>query len=293
MMRLSYICALLSLSLTCSAPAMDSVAAVSASWNFLPGRAGSAQFLAGPNEPRTGVQKDLGSSDTRLSLGSAFDLLEFQPRDVSFRFGVDFFAYARVTNTNGLRLQVDELDGFFGTHLAIGEGLRPTPFGARLRFLHRSGHLVDGHWDHSLKLWYNGQLPLPLTQDRWEAACWYRWEWGSSELRVSTGISYANLVRPDNLRRVGTYHGVEWRNETWKAGIAGHPVMLYAAAALTVEGIPEYVGSPHGAAGVRFGSWQERGIQAELSYDGGLDSYSQYYNRRLSEWRVGILIDAW
>jgi hypothetical protein len=292
MMRLPYACLLLSVSLGTIAAARDSVSVRPDAWSFLPGRPGSPVFLAGPDEPRTGIQKDLGNRDLRLSLGSTLDLLEYLPGS-SFRFGVDFFAFARVTSANGFRLQVDELDGFFGAHLTIGRGPASSPFGGRLRFLHRSGHLVDGHWDHSLRLWYDGQLPLPLTQDRWEAAGWYRWECGASEFHVVTAVSYANLVRPDNLRRVGTYHAIEWRSGACGSGVGGHPVGLYAAVAATVEGIPEYVASPHCAAGVRFGSWQERGIQAELGYDGGLDTYSQYYDRRVSIWRVGIMIDAW
>jgi hypothetical protein len=292
-MRCACLSALLTIALIRPACAQDSTAASPGSADFLPGRTGSVSFLAHPHEARTGIHKSLGSPDLKLEVGTTFDVLEVQVAPGSLRIGVDFFAFARTTSADGFRLQVDALDGFFGAHATIGEGARRTPFGGRLRFLHRSGHMVDGHWDHVRRLWFGGQLPLPLTQDRWEAAGWYRWTWGISEFRVYTGVAYATLVRPDNLRRFGSYHGVEWRSAPWSSGFAGHPFWLFAAADMSVEGTPAYVGSPHAAAGVRFGGWEERGVQFEWSYDGGLDIYSQYYDRRVNVWRVGVVLDAW
>jgi hypothetical protein len=292
-MRSACLYALLVMMLACPVRAQDSAAAASGSVDFLPDRNGSAPLLAHPHEARTGIHKTLGSPDLKLEVGTTFDVLEVQSPPGSIRLGVDFFAFARTTSAEGFRLQVDELDGFFGAHATIGVGARPTPFGARLRFLHRSGHLVDGHWDHIRQLWFGGQLPIPLTLDRWEAAGWYRWTWGISEFRVYTGVAYATLVRPGTLKRFGSYHGLEWRSAPWSSGIAGHPFWLYAAADISVDGIPAYNGSPHAVAGVRFGRWEERGVQLELTYDGGLDIYSQYYDRRVRVWRVGVLIDAW
>jgi len=260
---------------------------------FLPGGTIFPPLRANYQEPRVGVRKEAGTSRLKLDIGSSIDFLEYRP-DTSggaFRVGADFFTYALTTSAEGLRLQVDAVDGFFGGHVTYATGSRRLLL--RLRLLHISGHLIDGHWNHATMQWIDNKLPIPYTRDFGEILGYYTWEGEAAALGAYSGFSYATLARPDNLARFSTLHGVELHTTGLTGPVGGRPFSLYAADNLAFTGIPQYYGTNTLEAGVKFGEWNGRGVRLYLSYYHGLEVFSQYYYVKTDQWGMGFAFDAW
>jgi len=152
-------------------------------FEFLPGKILFPPLIANYQEPRTGVRKEVGSSRLKLDIGTTLDLIEYRVSadgSQKIRMGIDFFTYALTTSAEGLRLQVDAVDGFFGGHLAFRTESENTAFALRLRILHLSAHFVDGHLDASGNHWRDGREPIPFTRDIGELTG--ALEWNTSDI---------------------------------------------------------------------------------------------------------------
>jgi hypothetical protein len=246
-----------------------------------------------PAEGSLTFRKEAGTSRLKLDIGSSIDFLQWRP-DTSggrIRLGADFFTYALTTSAEGLRLQVDAVDGFFGGHVvyagADGRGA------LRLRLLHISGHLIDGHWDRSTMQWKDNKLPIPYTRDFGELTGLWTWSGNVAALSAYTGFSYATLVRPGDLSRYGTLHGFELRTTDLLGPVGGRAFALYAADNLAITGIPACYGTNNLEFGMKFGTWDGTGIRLYGSYYHGLEVFSQYYYVRTDQWGLGFAFDAW
>jgi hypothetical protein len=262
---------------------------------FLPGGTLFPPLRASYLEPRVGVRKEAGTSHLKLDIGSSIDFLEWRP-DTSasrVRIGADFFTYALTTSAQGLRLQVDAVDGYFGGHIAYAAPGPGEHLLLRLRLLHVSGHLIDGHWDRATMQWKDNKIPIPYTRDFGELTGLYMWPGRSVTFGFYSGVSYATLVRPDDLARWGTLHGFEIHSTGGAGAVLGRPFSLYIADNLAVTGIPVYYGTNNLEFGVKFGEWDGRGIRLYASYYHGLDVFSQYYYVRVDMWGLGFAFDAW
>ncbi|HUI11617.1 MAG TPA: hypothetical protein VL221_14885 [Bacteroidota bacterium] len=260
---------------------------------FLPPGTIFAPLRANYEEPRVGIRKEAGTSRLKLDIGSSIDFVEFRPDTCGgrFRIGADFFTYALTTSSEGLRLQVDAVDGFFGGHVAYATG--DGHLLARLRLLHISGHLIDGHWNHITQQWIDNKLPIPYTRDFGELVGEYAWHGEAATLCAYSGFSYATLVRPDSLARFATIHGVELHTTGLTGPVGGRPFSVYIADNLAFTGIPTYYGTNTLESGVKFGDWDGRGVRFYLSYYHGLEVFSQYYYVKTDQWGLGFAFDAW
>lgn len=264
-------------------------------FEFLPGKPAQGPPIANPQEPRAGVRKEIGTSRLKLDLGSSIDLLGFtfdEGRSRQIRFGADFFATALTTSAQGLRLQVDAVDGFFGGHVAYTAEHERSMFGLRLRIMHLSAHFVDGHIDVRTGTWRDGKEPIPFTRDFGELLGSYTFAAGPLDTRVYTGFSYATLVRPVVIKRWNTLHGVELSSAELFGPAFGRPFSLYIADNLTLVGVPEYVGTNVLEFGGKFGPWNGTGIRLYLNYASGLELFSQYFNVRNDRWGIGFAFDV-
>lgn len=271
-------------------PASPSEATV----QFLPGGTLFKPLVANPQEPRVGVRKEIGTSRLKLDIGSMLDFVQI-PLDargtVNVRIGADFFTYALTTSAQGLRLQVDAVDGFFGGHIVMRAQEGPGTLALRLRLMHLSAHLIDGHFDNATGQWKNGQLPIPFTKDFGELLAAYAIPVDGLPLLVYSGIGYATLVRPTDVQRLMSLHGFELRTGDSFATVFGKPFELYAAYNLTLTGVPAYVGTNVIETGVKFGRWDDIGIKLYVNYASGLEFFSQYYNVRRSMGGIGFTLD--
>jgi hypothetical protein len=263
-------------------------------FSFLPGRLFFAPLLADPQEPRVGVSKEIGSSRLTLDIGSSLDLAGYtSDGGAQARFGIDFFTYALTTSAEGLRLQVDAVDGFFGGHVAWGEHRDGSGFRSRLRILHVSGHLIDGHWDRAARQWRDNKDPIPYTRDFGELLGSYGWRGTKFAGDVYTGFAYATLIRPDDLARWSTLHGGLIRTTGLIAPVFGRECSFFAAAHVAVTGIPTYYATCTVESGLKLGPWDGTGIRFAATFASGLEQFSQYYFVRRDRWGLALAFDFW
>ena len=260
-------------------------------FTFLPGRTIFPEIPASYEEPRVGLTKDINSAHMKLDIGSAMDFVQISLRADStqnLRFGADLFAYALVTSYEGLRLQVDALDGYFGGHVVYRMQLPQSALLLRLRVLHLSSHLLDGHFDLSNGVWRDGRFPNPLSRDYGEITAGYLWQRNSSEVFLYAGFSQATLIRPPTMKRLNTMCGVAAHTGDWVGSFAGSPVHLYAADHFRIWGLETLSGTNMLEAGVKFGEWNGAGIRIFISHHSGLEVYTQYFDMKSDDWGLGF-----
>ena len=262
---------------------------------FLPGGTLFPPLRANYEEPRVGVGKEAGTSRLKLDIGSSIDFLEYRTGSSGgrLRVGADFFTYALTTSAEGLRLQVDAVDGFFGGHIVYAAPGEDGRLSLRLRLLHISGHLIDGHWDRFTMQWRDNKQPIPYTRDFGELTGLYAWPGRSIALSLYSGFSYATLVRPGDISRYATLHGFEIHSTGLTGTFGGRPLSAYIADNLAITGIPATYGTNNVEFGVKFGEWDGTGIRFYGSYYHGLEVFSQYYYVRTDRWGLGFAFDAW
>jgi hypothetical protein len=266
-----------------------------AGFEFLPGSELVPVLLAHPQEPRVGVRKEAGNSQLKLDIGATMDVVAFSLDSgrIAFAAGVDFFTYALTTSNEGLRLQVDAVDGFFGGHVSVAFPGENATFQLRLRLMHLSAHMVDGHYDPQGEGWKDGREPLPFTRDFGELAAAVRTALAAIPFRIYSGFSYATLIRPSEIKRFSMLFGLEVFSETLLPDLMDKDVTLYVASHLTLAGIPAYAGTTNIETGIKFGPMYGRGVRLYAGYTSGPEIFSQYYDLRTTVWGVGFSFDAW
>ncbi len=264
-------------------------------FEFLPGAPLLPPLIANHQEPRLGVRKEIGTSRLKLDIGGSLDLLGYafdDQRSRQLRLGVDFFTYALTTSFEEHRLQVDAVDGFFGGHLVYRAGGEHSAVAMRLRILHLSAHMVDGHVDPATGTWRDGRAPIPFTRDFAELGAFFSFSAGPIAIMPYAGISYATLVRPSTINRWGGLGGVELNSGEWPGRAFGNPFELYVADNLSIAGVPEWIGTNIFEVGMKFGRWEGNGIRFYVNNASGLELFSQYYDVRNSRWGVGFAFDV-
>lgn len=264
---------------------------------FLPGKIAVLPLTASYQEPRVGVRKEVGSSKLKLDIGASIDMLEFRPGSDSterFRLGIDFFTYALSTNSEGLRLQIDAVDGYFGGHIAyISDIGGASRFALRLRLLHLSAHFIDGHYNNATQTWKDNRAPIPFTRDFGELIGMYDFALGRVNTKVYSGFSYATLIRPTDIKRFEAYGGFELHTAGITGTVFNRPFNLFLADHVLLRGIPSYVGTNNLELGVKFGEWHSTGLKIHFSYYNGMDVFSQYYDVRREGFGIGFAFDFW
>ncbi len=270
-----------------AAPAQDTSGFV-----FLPAGRTVAPFRAGVQEPRIGVFKFLDQSGMRVDIGNAVDMFAFTAGSVRCSAGIDFMAYALTTGNQGLRLQIDAIDGFFGGDVSMAAPLGEShTIQARLRILHHSAHMVDGHYDGQSSGWIGNRGPIPYTRDFGELVGAHLFAGPAFTLRSYGGISYATLARPTAIRRVAALAGTELYSDRLAGRIASQPTFLYAAYQMTLAGTPAYAATHQVQIGVKFGEWFGKGPSLYLAYYRGMQMFGEYYDQRLTTVGAGFTVD--
>ena len=135
--------------------------------------------------------------------------------------------------------------------------------------------------------------PIPFTKDFGELIGSYEILWPDVSLKFYSGFSYATLIRPVDINRTSTIHGVEAHTTNTLGTALGKPFSLFIADNLSFVGIPSVIGTNNLEMGVKFGEWSGTGVRLYLSYYSGLTIFSQYYNIREDQWGFGFTFDAW
>ncbi len=240
------------------------------------------------NEPNLGLAKSLSSSEMKVDIGNGMDLLRYHTTTPgggarTIAVGIDFFTFVKIIGWEGLRLQVDAVDGFFGGHIATVVPLGSDALQLRFRFIHLSAHYVDGHYSIPDGAWKNDRLPVPFTRDMgdWMAA------YVTGDVRVYALVEHAFRIRPFNQRRTWYEGGVEWYFLTTGSShlLLGHDIKLVGWDAYT----PVYTTTLAWTFGGKYGS----GITFFLRHYAGVGPYSEYIDTRTSSFNAGFSIGYW
>ncbi|MFN0157025.1 MAG: hypothetical protein ACKVRP_03010 [Bacteroidota bacterium] len=261
---------------------------------FLPGGILVPPLIAQHQEPRVGVRMEFGSTRLKLDIGTTLDIVEFRlSEETRLRVGVDFFTYALTTSSQGLRLQVDAVDGFFGGHFTLQSKRPDHHWAVRLRLMHLSAHFLDGHYDLASNTWKDNRAPLAFTKDFGEVVGLVTTNIGSVEAMLYSGLSYATLIRPTEIKRFASLHGLQIHSNGILGQTFGKPTNLYLAYGLSLTGVPKYTASNNIECGIKFGPMDSAGVKLYFSYTSGLEVFSQYYDQRREYWGAGFAFDFW
>ena len=262
-------------------------------FTFLPPGLHFAPLRANVQEPRLGVFKFLNASDMKVDIGNSIDLFEYLLPSENLRItaGIDFMAYALTTGSQGLRLQIDAVDGFFGGNLSVSKSLGGPLGQARLRILHHSAHLDDGHYATSSNTWLDNRAPFPYTQDFGELVLAY--SAGAQSRcteRTYAGISYATLARPSDLQRFSFLGGFEAARMVSESFL-NQRAYLYAAYNVTLTGTPAYAASHQIQLGWKFGDYYGKGPSVYVAYYTGRKMFGEYFDEMVTTLGAGFTVD--
>lgn len=260
---------------------------------FLPPALHFTPLKANIQEPRIGVFKFLDAGEMKVDIGNSIDVFELNipTKKIKFTVGIDFMAYALTTSAEGLRLQIDAIDGFFGGNLSFSKSIDEQNIQSRLRILHHSAHFVDGHFNATTNTWINNRPPIPYTRDFGEIIAVHSLTQSFGYIRYYGGISYAALVRPSDIKRYAYQGGIELVFDKLFGTILEQPTNLFCAYNLSLLGTPAYSSANQIQVGAKFGNWFKKGTTIYLAYYNGRHMFAEYYSDRLTTIGAGFTVD--
>lgn len=261
---------------------------------FLPGTRLFNMLRAADTEPKFGLTFAPDDNSMKVDVGNAFDVLSIKiDPSTTLNAGVEFFAYAKVVEYRDYRLQVAAIDGYFGGNISYLKKLPDSPHHllARLRFIHRSAHLVDGAWDPSNNSWKDGVEPVPFADDFFELNPAIQLHYKAVDIRVYGGLAYSILIRPKDQERFSFSAGSEIIFNDPLFSFLQKPVRIYGAWDIKMKARPKYLPSNSLMAGLKFGEKQGIGLSIYAFYYSGYDYFSAYYKSRLNKFGMGFFLD--
>ncbi|NUN07651.1 MAG: DUF1207 domain-containing protein [Ignavibacteriaceae bacterium] len=258
---------------------------------FLPDHTNFKPLRGNHQEARMGINFFPSDSHMKVDIGNSTDVLGLAITDLYISVGAEFMAYAYVTSYKGYRLQIDAVDGFFGGNATMRYTPKSITHVFRFRFIHNSAHLVDGHYDITIRDWINGDEPIPYTRDFGELTYAPEFNTGTFTLRPYLLVSQSFRRRPEELKRFMAATGIEFRDKAPLTEFLGKEVNIFGALHFFTAGLPEFTGTISTQFGVKFGDWDSKGISFFLSYYQGNNMFSEYYQMRISRFGVGFNFD--
>jgi hypothetical protein len=260
---------------------------------FFPEGVNFKPLLANNHEARVGILYYTSTTNLKVDIGNSVDLLSFGSYLSQSRFtvGIEFMAYAFSKSFSGRRLQISAVDGFFGGNITYSHKINSNKISARFRIIHNSAHLVDGSYDASTEKWIDGIQPIPYTKDFGELTAAHQINFDESSMRYYGGISYATLVRPDNLKRYNFHAGIEISDKNLFGKVFDNDLNLFIADHFFLDGTENYFGNNQIMTGIKLGDWNKKGIVIYTSFYSGRDIFSSYYYRKISKFGLGFMVD--
>lgn len=248
-------------------------------------------LIGNHQEARIGILYYTANANLKVDIGNNIDLICYETAQSKITAGIEFMAYALSTSYEGKRLQIDALDGFFGGNISYSKLFTSSRLLSRLRIIHNSAHLVDGHYNRDLKKWIDDKEPIPYTRDFGEITLAHVLDFEAFEIKYYGSVSYSTLVRPSVLKKWAYNAGYEAVLKDGLGSLLGSRVNLFTAYHFILNGVPEYRGSSNILAGVKFGEWEKKGFNIYASYFTGLNILSEYYNQKDEKFGIGFIAD--
>ena len=260
-------------------------------FEFIPAGLHILPLKANYQEARVGVLYYSDNGDLKVDMGNNIDVIAFHFPKINGKLtvGAEFMAYALSTSYQGNRLQIDAVDGFFGGNISFSKKFSSDRFMAKLRFIHNSAHLVDGHYQLDSLQWMNGDQPIPFTRNFFELQIAHQFYLPFGSIKFYGAVSYSTLVRPHDLERLSAFFGYELAYGVGK--VFEKDANLFVAQQLTGIGSPRYIMNNNMMGGIKFGDWDGKGIVLYLSYYIGANPLSEYYYERVERFGAGFFLD--
>ena len=254
--------------------------------NFIP-------LKANNQEARIGLLYYTSSTNLKVDIGNSIDVLslEVNAEQIRFTAGIEFMAYAFSKSYEGKRLQISAVDGFFGGNISFSKQFDNNALLARFRIIHNSAHLVDGSYDTDNDYWIDGKEPIPFTKDFGEITVAHQIYLENIVLKYYGGLSYATLIRPNDLKRFNYHMGIEIAAPNIAGKLFDNDMNFFLANHFFLDGTEKYLGSSQLMVGIKVGNWNKKGIIFYASYYTGRDMFGSYYDRRISKFGIGFSID--
>lgn len=262
-------------------------------FTLLPGGLNFMPLKANNQEAKLGVLYYTSTTNLKVDIGNTVDILAYESVESQARFtaGIEFMAYAFSKSYAGKRLQISAVDGFFGGNITFTKQFENDRLLARFRIIHNSAHLVDGSYDADKDLWIDEKKPIPFTKDFGELTIAHQIYFDYAILKYYGGLSYATLIRPDELKRYTFHLGFEIAAPNNLGKVFNNVINLFLADHFFLDGAGKYSGSNQLITGVKMGEWDKKGIIVYASFYSGRDMFSSYYDRKISKFGIGFSID--
>jgi hypothetical protein len=232
------------------------------------------------------------NNNMKIDIGNNIDLISFQLSESErLTAGIEFLAYALSTSYQGKRLQIDAVDGLFGGNISYSKKIDDKMFSGRFSIIHNSAHLVDGHWDFHNDRWIDNYRPVPYAKDFAELVVAYNYNTDFVSIRPYTGLEYAFLIRPSDIKRFNLESGFEIALTKLLQPLFGKSKVIFFAHNFSLGGITSFRGSNNSMFGIKFGNWFEKGLLIFVSYYEGYDVFHSYYKRRVERFGLGFSVD--
>lgn len=243
-------------------------------------------------EPRFGLIYFPDNANLKIDIGYTSDLMEFRiNKKLSLRAGIDFYAYGLATSYEGLRLQIDMLDGFFGGNVSARYLLEDSEFKGRLRIIHNSAHLVDGSFLLNENMWKNDYKPIPYTRDFGELTVMYRKSQFGLDNYYYSSLAYSTMVRPLSIKKWTFNFGVESVYPGVVKNFYDKPIELFFVYHNQFSGESAYLASHTLKTGLKFGEWNKKGVLFYFFWYNGFNYFSEFYNVRIKKIGIGFNVD--
>jgi hypothetical protein len=262
-------------------------------FEFLPSGLNFEPLKANIQEAKIGVLFFPDNKNLKVDIGNNTDLvkLNFFQDNISLAAGIEFMGYALSTDYKEYRLQIDALDGFFGGNVSFKRKFKGSELDIRLRIIHNSAHLVDGHYDFIQKFWVNNDSSIHYTRNFYELTLAHQLTTSFGYFKYYGGGSYSFFVRPSTLKRINSLAGCELAFKNLFGKVFKKDENIFLAEHFSLAGFHSYDGSQQAMLGIKFGNWEGKGLTFYLSYYSGLNFFDAYYGGKISKFGIGFYVD--
>ncbi len=252
---------------------------------------GDTTFLFSPLrapaiEASNGVLFFSGKKQLRLDIGGSVDLVTWSlSANDRMTVGADFFTWTSLREDENFHFPVDAVDYLFGINASwarpLSDDLRAS---GRLRWSHISAHMVDGRFVKERGEWKDGQLPRVYSREYVEVIGAVEWK---SMARVYAGMQVIYHIDPAWLGKTSLRLGME----VWRNAVIFPWIHVYAAYDLQTVDIHAVTARHTARLGLKWGSWQGRGVSTFLTWFSGYSVHGEYFDHRETYWGPGLTVD--
>jgi len=255
--------------------------------NFLPTESLSKKFVAYEIETGTGLEYKFKDGELDLRIGSSPVILSANYFDFRFSASSFFLVKAKSVSYKDYILQIDCADGFFGGCLDVAKNYRHLGLIFKLRILHWSAHLVDGHYDIEFDRWIK-KKPRPYSRDFGELFIFFNKTLnGKFSILPYVGFSNSVLLRPSKLARRIYHLGGEFDVKI-KDIYERLPYFIFIAFHFNTPNYDKGKNNLQLLTGVRFSNMKNSQIEAYFKYVQGNSYFGQYFDAMIKESLIGI-----